>query len=394
MKKITLKCFQGQSLLPVKGLVAMSALLLMSTQVSWGQQVIGSFGGMDGGFEGQAIGALDVSTTAVTGKWTARDATIITDVVEDATNARSGSKYVNISALTSTNKYLSSPPLVPMITASTSYTIQYYIRSTEAATPGSGLQSHLSTTSGTGGGTATVANYAQNTWVKSATTRNSTSGTPTADNWTGARISNMALDVDDFVLYAGSLDVTAPDAPSGPSVNGLNVSWTAPATGVDGGGYMVVRYATIPNADNDPNVNGIYAKGNTIKNGTGALVGTVVYLGTGTSFTDDVAGSVSGSDYYKIYTVDKAFNYSDEAQTTLGINDLSVANTANVSSNGKIVSVSNISSATTVSVYNTTGSLVKRVDTSSDTSFSLPAGVYVAKVKSSEGEKSVKLLIQ
>ena len=49
---------------------------------------------------------------------------------------------------------------------------------------------------------------------------------------------------------------TAPDSPIAPVVNGLNVGWTAPVSGVDGGGYMVVRYSSNPNNDNDPNVNG------------------------------------------------------------------------------------------------------------------------------------------
>jgi hypothetical protein len=117
-------------------------------------------------------------------------------------------------------------------------------------------------------------------------------------------------------VYAGTAaDLTAPLAASGGAVSGLNVSWTA-SSDVDGGGYMVVRYATNPNPDNDPNANGIYGKGNTITNGTDALTGTVVYLGTDTFFTDDVAGSASGSDYYKVYAVDKAFNYATEIIAT------------------------------------------------------------------------------
>jgi hypothetical protein len=42
----------------------------------------------------------------------------------------------------------------------------------------------------------------------------------------------------------------------------------------------------------------------------------VVYVGKDTSFTDAVAGSVSGSDYYKVYAVDKAFNYATEIVAT------------------------------------------------------------------------------
>ncbi len=132
----------------------------------------------------------------------------------------------------------------------------------------------------------------------------------------------VSVDVDDIVIYDGTAeDVTAPNAPASASVGnvtatGLNVNWTAPTTGgLDGGGYVVVRYASNPNADNDPNVNGIYAIGNTITNGTGSLVGTVVYIGTGTSFTDNSLES-STSYYYKVYAVDKAFNYSLETMAT------------------------------------------------------------------------------
>ena len=132
----------------------------------------------------------------------------------------------------------------------------------------------------------------------------------------------VSVDVDDIVIYDGTAeDVTAPNAPATASVanvtaTGLDVNWTSPTTGgLDGGGYVVVRYASNPNADNDPNVNGIYAVGNTITNGTGSLVGTVVYIGTGTSFTDTSLVS-STSYYYKVYAVDKAFNYSLETMAT------------------------------------------------------------------------------
>jgi hypothetical protein len=79
---------------------------------------------------------------------------------------------------------------------------------------------------------------------------------------------------------------------------------------------------------------------------------------------------------------------------SLGTGDFKADASANVYSNGNQVFVSNVKSNTAVAVYSLTGALVKTVETSSDTSFNLEAGVYVAKVKSAEGEKSVKLLIQ
>ena len=98
-----------------------------------------------------------------------------------------------------------------------------------------------------------------------------------------------SFDIDDVVIYAGAADVTAANSPgtvtvNNPTISSLDVSWVAASGGVDGGGYVVVRYDTNPNVDNDPNQNGIYAIGNTTTNGTGALVGTVAYIGTGTSF--------------------------------------------------------------------------------------------------------------
>ncbi|MBS1563273.1 MAG: hypothetical protein JST39_02740, partial [Bacteroidetes bacterium] len=121
------------------------------------------------------------------------------------------------------------------------------------------------------------------------------------------------FDVDDYVVYPGTaFDVTAPDAATGgiaagnTSNNTIGISWTAPATGVDGGGYVVVRStaATAPT----PNANGVYVPGNTM--GTGY---TVLYVGTTGSFTDDgsIAPLASGTSYYYyIFTADKAYNYA------------------------------------------------------------------------------------
>ena len=118
--------------------------------------------------------------------------------------------------------------------------------------------------------------------------------------------------IDDVAVYDGTaVDNTAPDAPTSPAVtvastNSLTISWTAPTSGVDGGGYLVVR-GTSSDPTTAPNTNGIYAVGNTV-----ATNQTVVYIGTGTSFTN--SGLSTGTNYYyRAYTFDKAFNYSSAA---------------------------------------------------------------------------------
>ena len=116
--------------------------------------------------------------------------------------------------------------------------------------------------------------------------------------------------IDDVAVYVGtSVDSSAPNSPTGVTVSGAtpstqNVSWTAASGGVDNGGYLVVRGTIDPTTA--PNVNGIYAVGNTIGSGT------VVFVGTGTSFTD-TGLSPDTQYFYRVYTFDKAYNYSSAA---------------------------------------------------------------------------------
>jgi len=125
----------------------------------------------------------------------------------------------------------------------------------------------------------------------------------------GISINNTAqFKIDDYVVYDGSTaDGDAPLAPTSPVISGVaakqqTISWTAPGGGVDGGGYMVVRNTADPTTN--PNAKGIYAVGNMISGSE-----QVVYLGTNPSFTD-INLDPSTRYYYRIYAVDKAFNYS------------------------------------------------------------------------------------
>ena len=143
------------------------------------------------------------------------------------------------------------------------------------------------------------------------------SGTPASTDFAYVKVGNNGTGamsdfyIDDVAVYDGAaVDDTAPDAPTSPSITvasstSLTISWTAPGTGVDGGGYLVVRGTSDPTTA--PNVNGVYAVGNTVASGQ-----TVVYIGTGTSFPDSSL-TTGTTYYYRIYTFDKAFNYSTAA---------------------------------------------------------------------------------
>ena len=318
-------------------------LILVSANSSWGQQTIGSFPTMDGGFEAQLTGSLSSAITSTSSVWTttgSTDSTCKTD------SPRTGGKYVTY-ASTSGNRKLNSPTAAAAaISANTEYTIQFYYR-TGATAPANNIStnvfySDLAAASNTSVFTYTTFSpaFASNEpWTKRTVTITTPAGvaatSPKYGFFSPFRSGNFPgyIDIDDAVIYAGAADTNAPAAATAAAtpVSGNIISWGAPSTGgVDGGGYMVVRYSSAPNADNDPNANGIYAVGNTITNGTGSLTGTVVYLGTGTSFTD--AGSVGSTDYYKIYTVDKAFNYATEITATAV-----VSNDPNITSSSELL---------------------------------------------------------
>lgn len=79
-------------------------------------------------------------------------------------------------------------------------------------------------------------------------------------------------------------------------------------------------------------------------------------------------------------------------ETTLNLDNLDKL-TTNVFGAGNQVYVQNVVSNTEVRVYGITGALVKSFSTTSDMNFELNKGLYIVNVKSEEGEKSVKVLI-
>lgn len=279
---------------------------------------------MDGGFEGQTIDAIRIDKPNEA-KWSVSSTTGVKATIDNTSGkARSGNNCLSYSMAIG-GRNVQSPIITPSLTPNTDYIVQFYYNN--STDPGKILNAtvYFSATSSSGKVNATTTitpTFTPNTWLKvTAKIKRAESITT---NWAGIKDGSSTVAptgiIDDYVIYQGAVvDVTAPDAATSPSIalnkSTLDIAWKAPKTGVDEGGYMVVRYDAAPHADNDPNPNGIYAIGNTIKNGANNLSGKVVYIGTGTSCQDD--NVVNNTNYYyKIYTVDKAFNYSNEVQAT------------------------------------------------------------------------------
>lgn len=302
-------------------------LLLLQTALCQAQQVIGSFPEMEGGYEN----ALTIDTTNATVaanyqlvRW--RGATSTTTSTYTSI-VRTGSKSIQWLPTSSGQSLLSKSASSAAVANATSYVVQFYWWKAHS----SSIRSFNVSVSPAG---STAYGAAQNTgnlgvsapsfeWTKHTITV--TSGSSAAATRYGlVRFTNSGGSIpspgylfDDFCIYPGTAaDVTAPGDVTAPLISAysstsLTPSWTAPAVGVDGGGYVVVRYTSNPVSEPAPNVNGIYAVGGTL--GTG----TIAYIGTATSFVD--AGLTANTAYYyKVYAVDKAFNYSSDPTVFAG----------------------------------------------------------------------------
>ncbi|MFT3679551.1 MAG: T9SS type A sorting domain-containing protein [Ferruginibacter sp.] len=282
------------------------------------QQVLGSFPYMDGGFESQTTAALGTTLSAT--NWSRQSQSgASTSIV--TTSPRSGVKYATITSVATASRNLQSPQTTVAANGpapSTQYVVQFFVKNAASV---NNFQAGVSVNGTTNPTYSTAAALGANaSWTKQVfVLTNGGSALSTAGIILPGRAQAGTFDVDDVVLYAGgAADVTAPVSPGAVNVGNatastLDISWGATAD-VDGGGYVVVRYTAAPNADNDPNQNGIYAVNNTTTNGTGGLTGTIRYIGTGTSFTDSDLGTGGTQYWYKVYAVDKAFNYSVESE--------------------------------------------------------------------------------
>jgi len=390
-----------------------------STTAATSGQVIGEFPEMDGGMETQTAdntmssagsGQANTAQTQWTVSSTSNSA--VRDMTDDATLARTGN-FSAAWAVTpgANNVRMQSPsPTSPTIQAGTEYTVQYFFSAPTDPTNDLDAGIYLNNTlGGVAGNTTDVTAFAANTYTK--TYRTLTTGAIfNASNWAVARLDGNdnnytdAVRIDDFVVYSGAYDDVAPSDPTtGTYANNSGtaaIGWTAPVGGVDNGGYVVVKYTTAPNADNDPNQNGIYEYGNTTTNGTGGLTGTVIYIGTDTNFTDVyVAGT-----YYKVYAVDKAFNYSDELEisdATLGIAENTVFDFKlypNPATDVITIQSGSIK-VSTVEVYDILGKNVIAQNDFTNTNITvnvseLKAGIYFVKIYANNSSSTKKIIIK
>ncbi len=376
-------------------------------------QVIGEFPIMDGGMETQAAGNMSSAGSGQSGtpqtEWTVSSTgnSAIRDMTDNATLARTGdfSAEFQINA-GSSNLRLQSPSTVApnQLQINTEYTIQYFYSA--SADPGNDFDPgiYLNNTSGSNTTNKTDATpFVANTWTKTYGTV-TTGSAINASHWAVARMSGSnltAVRVDDFVVYAGPYDDTAPSDPTvgtyADNAGIATVGWTAPAGGVDNGGYVVFKYTSMPNADNDPNQNGIYQFGGTTTNGTGGLTGTVIYIGTDTSFTD----IYTAGNFYKIYAVDKAFNYSNEliiSDATLGVEENTTADFSvypNPATDILYIQTNAIGSVS-VNMYDMLGKEVfaaNGVTNSIDIS-NLTKGMYIVRIATNDGSITKKIIKQ
>ncbi len=242
--------------------MALTLTLLLAGKVGWGQQIIGTFPRMDGGFENQSgtlatAGSIDSQqdywTTAVAGAG-----------IVYTTGGRSGPKYVQYTQSGTSHKRLQSP--TDALTVSTQYVVQFFYQGDLDGTIGGDNLRVAVSAAGTGspGGYSPYLNSVNTglIWTKFTAVVSTSSTAPTFGLGIISVNNTAQFNFDDFVIYQGSaVDETAPSSPGAVTVNNetttsLDVSWVA-AGDVDGGGYVVVRFTSHPDASWDPNQNGI-----------------------------------------------------------------------------------------------------------------------------------------
>jgi hypothetical protein len=274
-------------------------LLLFICVFSLNAQV--SYLGLDGGLEGTATIDNTAQTAPAAGVW--RKANATQTIANETSTVRSGANSLKVNNSSTTGRRVWSPNFTVSSTTS-QVTVQYYIRVASTTNSQEQQAGIINNTEGIVGSYSTGSGAG--VWTKVTYTKASSTFTTISGLFLHRKLGTGGdMFVDDMAVYTGAVDNAAPNsatlaATASPTINSLNVSWTDASGGVDGGGYIVVRGLTDPTTA--PNVNGIYAVNNLIAAGM-----TVVYRGTGTSFTD--GGLASGTQYYyRVYTFDKAFN--------------------------------------------------------------------------------------
>ncbi|RXP46877.1 T9SS C-terminal target domain-containing protein [Lutibacter sp. HS1-25] len=109
----------------------------------------------------------------------------------------------------------------------------------------------------------------------------------------------------------------------------------------------------------------------------------------------------TGAGTLYIYSAGNAFNlYKIEvtgpgtSDLVLAVNNVASPVTTNLYANGNSIFVTNVKSSSEIKIYSMLGALVKEVETSEDTNFNIASGIYIATIKTFEGQKSVKIIVQ
>lgn len=145
---------------------------------------------------------------------------------------------------------------------------------------------------------------------------------------------------------------------------------------------------------------------------TGGSGTRTLYITDGTNVVGSLAGTNSSDGlYFEANYTGSATNlyiYGDQScnlykievvgtlgtTTTLSSDSFQSELKADVFTNNNQVTVSNINEATEINVYSITGQLVKSLNTTTDVDFELNTnGFYIVNMKSSEGQKSVKIAL-
>lgn len=97
-----------------------------------------------------------------------------------------------------------------------------------------------------------------------------------------------------------------------------------------------------------------------------------------------------------VFSEDNAVNYFklEISSTLLSTDGFKSPVSSNIKSVGNRIYISNVNTSTEVNIYSITGALVKSFKTNTNTNFSFKTGLWIATVKTDEGQKAVKLLVQ
>jgi len=321
--------------------ILLLVVLLASNQL-FAQQNIGSHPNIDAGFESQNTGNLPSqssalpNTSATYWAYTTSGNGQIRSI--SATGGYGGPKYLSVGkvlpTVNSSTTAVSNVVTTTTFSPSTKYIAQFHYKINTGAID-TALSSVFISGDNTTGTRASSSLYGLGTntsWSKFTrvitTGANQTAlgevgivarmvGTASTTNTTFSGV----IDVDNVVVYPADdqtnpvADITAPNAVTGLSATGnpavVALTWNVPAGGVDGGGYMVVRYSADPSTEPAPLQNAVYKATSTNTIGT---TGTVVYVGTD-NFLNDGSGMIGTNYWYRVYAVDKAFNYATAATT-------------------------------------------------------------------------------